>query len=439
MNSYHSRSLCHAALRTAACATLTLSLAAFPGGEPPTAGMPGAAGLALVARKALVMPFEGPQVVDNAVVLVRDGRIEAVGPRSATQIPAGYEVRDLGARWVMPGMIDLHSHIGGTFDINDMVYLTNPELRVQASVVPDNPDLQRAIAGGVTTILYIPGSGTNSGGQGILMKTAPGKFEEIAVDVPGSLKVAQWGNPERWAIGVGKTIENYHLRTMFKRGLAYAEAWRDWEAGKGPKPEKDIQWELFRELASQEVEISVHTQVYQVVLMTITMIKGEFGLNVFTDHSEIGGWAAAPVATQMKVPAIIGPRSIDTSRMGSWVGALPTFDRVQGLAAGWQEGGQPLIGFNTDAPVLPEEELSLQSALGVRYGMQIRNVDNVRGLTIVPAVVGGISDRLGSLEPGKQADIVVLTGDPSDPRTAVDCVYVEGRVAYDAVHGTRRF
>jgi imidazolonepropionase-like amidohydrolase len=426
------------ALGAAACAQLALGAAAATS-EPPAAGTPGGPGLALIARKALVMPFEGPQVVDQAVVLVRDGLIEGVGPQSSTQIPAGYEVRDLGARWVMPGMIDLHSHVGGSFDINDMVYLLNPELRVQASVIPDNPELQRAIAGGVTTILYIPGSGTNSGGQGILMKTAPGTFEEIAVDVPGSLKVAQWGNPERWAIGVGKLVENYNLRTMFTRGLAYAKRWRDFEAGKGPKPEKDVQWEIFRQLATGEVEVSVHTQLYQVVLMTITMLKGEFGLNVFTDHSEIGGWATAPVAVKYGVPSIIGPRAVDTSRLGSWVGALPTFDRIQGLAAGWQEGGQKLIGFNTDAPVVPEEELFLQSAMAVRYGMQVRNVENVRGLTIVPAIVGGVADRLGSLEQGKQADIVVLSGDPSDPRTSVDWVYVEGAVAYDALNGTRRF
>jgi imidazolonepropionase-like amidohydrolase len=423
----------------ALCSQLALSLAAAPLEDPPAAGMPGGAGLALVAAKALVMPFEGPQVVDNAVVLVRDGLIESVGPRSTTQIPAGYEVRDLGQHWVMPGMIDLHSHVGGTGDINDMVYLLNPELRVSTAVIPDNPDLQRAIAAGVTTILFIPGSGTNSGGQGILMKTAPGTFEQIAVHVPGSLKVAQWGNPERWSVGVGKLVENYNLRTMFTRGLAYAKRWRDFDAGKGPKPEKDVRLEVFRKLATGEVPVSVHTQLYQVVLMTITMLKGEFGLNVFTDHSEIAGWATAPVAVKYGVPAIIGPRAVDTPRMGSWVGALPTFDRIQGLAAGWQEGGQKMFGFNTDAPVVPQEELFLQSAMAVRYGLKITNVENVRGLTIVPAIVAGVQDRLGSLEQGKQADIVVLSGDPSDPRTSVDWVYVQGAVAYDAVHGTRRF
>ena len=129
----------------------------------PQAGERGGPGLALLVGKALTVPFEGPQVVDNAVVLVRDGRIERVAPAATTEVPAGYVVEDLGDAWVMPGMIDLHCHIAGTFDITDMVLLTNPELRVMTSVVTDNPSMRRAIAGGVTTVLYIPGSGTNAG------------------------------------------------------------------------------------------------------------------------------------------------------------------------------------------------------------------------------------------------------------------------------------
>jgi imidazolonepropionase-like amidohydrolase len=169
------------------------------------------------------------------------------------------------------------------------------------------------------------------------------------------------------------------------------------------------------------------------------MLKGEFDLNVFCDHSTIGGWAAAPVAEKLGVPAICGPRSIDTPLMLGWLGTLSTNERIQGIAAGWQAGGQSKIGFNTDAPVIPQEELFLQSALGARYGLDISNLENVRGLTIVPAIVAGIHDRVGSLEPGKDADVVVLDGDPSDPRNAVRKVLVEGRVAYDSRLERQRF
>jgi len=114
----------------------------------PAAGETGGVGLALVAKKALTVPPEGPQFIDNAVLLVKDGRIEAVGSRADTPIPAGYQVVDLGSRWIMPGMIDLHSHVAGTFDINDMVYLCNPGLRVSCSVIPANPRFRLALAAG---------------------------------------------------------------------------------------------------------------------------------------------------------------------------------------------------------------------------------------------------------------------------------------------------
>ncbi|TAJ07940.1 MAG: hypothetical protein EPO68_15945, partial [Planctomycetota bacterium] len=199
-------------------------------------GEPGGPGLALRAAKALTCARNGPLVVDDAVVLVRDGKIESVRPAREAEVPAGYERLDLGPLWVMPGMVDLHFHSAGSFDINDMVYLANPELRVAASVVPRNPNLDRDVAGGVTTVLYIPGSGTNIGGQGVLLKTGLDRFEEMAVRNPGSLKVAQWGNPERWIMGVGKTFEGWTIRNTFQRGRMYAQAWKDFEAGKGPEP-----------------------------------------------------------------------------------------------------------------------------------------------------------------------------------------------------------
>jgi imidazolonepropionase-like amidohydrolase len=426
-------------LLASTCSALTLITAGAGVSGAPEPGLPGGAGLAISAQKILTAAWEGPQVIDNGVLLVRDGLIEAVGPARSIAIPADYAVRDVGQRWLMPGMIDLHSHVGGTFDINDMVYLTNPELRVHGSVRPNNEMLQRGLAGGVTTVLYIPGSGTNSGGQGVLFKTGLERYEDALVRDPGSLKVAQWGNPERWAIGVGKTFEYYCLREMFERGLAYARAWEAYERGEGAEPERDIQWELFRSLSSQETPISTHTQVYQVVLTTITMIKIEFGLNVFIDHGELGGWEAGALAAQHGVPAILGPRQVDwpTDLMIRWVGVDP--ERVQGSAAGYQELGHPMVGFNTDSPVVPQEELFLQASTGVRYGFDNSKLQAVRGLTIIPAKTVGIDHLVGSLEVGKQADLVVIAGDPIDPRSGVDAVYIEGHLVYDTERDPRRF
>lgn len=432
--------------------TVLLVAAAWIGGAAragaaapdPLQAAPGARGadrgLAIFARKVLACPLEGRQVFDNAVVLVRDGKIVAVGAAGDVEIPADYEKLDLGERWLAPGLVDLHCHIAGPNlfqlnDINDMVYLTNPGLRVAPAVIPDNPDLRRALAGGVTSVLYIPGSGTNMSGQGVLLKTAPERFEDMVLRNPGTLKLAQAGNPERWGYRVGRSVMNWNTRNTFVRGLAYAKRWSDYEAGEGPEPDVNIQFEIFRKLAKHEAQVSTHTQIYQVVLMTITMVRQGLGLDVFIDHGTFDGWRAAALAQKAGVPAILGPREISLP----YSGFIETDGQIHGVAAKYQEQGHQRIGFNTDAPVIPEEELSLQAAMAVRYGLDRSHLEQVRGLTIVPAVTAGIDGRVGSIEPGKDADLLVVDGDPADPRTSIDTVFVEGRRAYDAERDGRRF
>lgn len=401
----------------------------------PGAGERGGSGLAIRTTKALTAKWEGEAVVDNAMVLVKDGKIERVGPAGDVAVPPGYELVDVGTMWLMPGMVDLHAHIGGSFDINDMVYVTQPELKVHASVVPHNEMFKRALASGVTSVLYIPGSGVNSGGQGILLKTGLDRYEDSVIRDPGSLKVAQWGNPERWAIGVGKTWENWHLRDMFRRGKAYADAWDAYEKGEGPQPEKRLEMEVFRELYGQRTQVSTHTQVYQVVLTTLTMIRQEFGIDVYIDHGEVKGYLTAPMAEEIGVNAILGPRNVDQPRLFG----MDTDGQWQGIAAEYQKRGLKKIGFNTDSPVIPEEELQLQVGIAGRYGFDMTNMEGVKGLTIVPAMTAGIADRVGSLEPKKDADIVVLSGDPGDPRTFVTAVFINGKRVYDTKEDPRRW
>ncbi len=422
---------------------LFLALAA---GDPPLAGEKGGPGLALLAAKVFAVPHEGPQVVDRAVLLIRDGKIQALGTRDELPVPAGFETLDLGDSWLAPGFIDLHCHaaganlFAGVNDLNDMVYLTNSGLRASAAVEPWVWEMRMAIAGGVTTVLYIPGSGTNIGGQGVLVKSAFDTYEDNLVRDPGSLKLAQWGNPESWGPGVGMAFENWNTRTTLKRGVAYAERWKAHADNKGPAPRRNIEWDVFRDLVANEIAISVHTQVYQVVLMTITMIAGEFDLPVFTDHSEVGGWLAAPEAVKEGVPAIIGPRNVDHAYNRGFINwARNRHEGTRGLAAGWQELGQKEIGFNTDSPFVPEEELFVQATMGVRYGLDDSGLAALRGLTIVPARAAKIDERVGSIEPGKDADILVCDGYPVDPRTTIRMVIVDGRRAYDAERDGRRW
>ena len=428
-----------------------LAVAPAPGQSrtplPPGAGERGGPGLALIAKKALTVPPEGAQFVDNAVLLVKDGRIEAVGPRSSTPIPGGYQVVDLGDRWVMPGMIDLHTHIGGTFDINDMVYLCNPGLRVSCSVIPANDRLKMDVAAGVTTVLFIPGSGVNMSGQGVLLKTGLDHYEDAVVRNPGSLKIAQAGNPEGWTVGVGRSFMNYDLREVLRRGKAYAERWKAYDEiekhgsdGKdAAAPTKNFDLDIFRALLDKKTQISTHTQIFQVVLMTLTMLRQEFGFDCYIDHGEMAGYKLAGLAGQLGVPVISGPREIEipTRTFINWTGSNP--EAILGIAAEYQKGGAKMIGFNTDAPVIPAEELPVQATESVHYGFEDSELQSVRGLTIVPAMTAGIAKRVGSLEPGKDADIVIVTGDPIDPRNVVEKVYIDGKSVYDTARERRRW
>ncbi|MEM6673653.1 MAG: amidohydrolase family protein [Planctomycetota bacterium] len=433
---------------SALLATLALGLAAHP--VDLEAGARGSErGLAVLCRKALVLPMEGEQVVDNAVVVVEDGKIARVASRSDVDLDAlreTHEIVDRSDAWVTPGLIDLHSHVAGASffsnDLNDMVYLTNPGIRAFTSVVPENSDFLMGAAAGITCVLYIPGSGTNIGGHGVLVKTGFSTYERIEVRNPGSLKLAQAGNPERFLDGVGRAFMNWNTRNTIRRGIAYAKRWESFSQGDGPKPPIDPMFEVFRALYRKETQLSAHTQIYQVVLMTVKMIKEELGLDVYIDHGSFDGWRAAPFAEKAGVPAILGPRQVSVSinveyRPGMFI-VNDNDGAIFGMAAKYQEQGHSLIGFNTDAPVIPQEALPLQAAMGVRYGFDNSHVDHVRGLTIIPAFAAGIHDRVGSLEPGKDADFIVASGDPTDPRTTVFLTYQEGEKVYDAAE-ERRF
>ena len=397
----------------------------------------GEQGRAILARKILIAARPGPSVLDNGVILISGARIEAVGPRGEVEIPEGYEVFDAGDNWVSPGFLDLHNHTASDLrSLNDTVYLTNPGLRAWAGAIPDNAAMRVALAAGVTSVLTIPGSGSNMGGQGVLQRTGFSGFEANLIRNPGSLKLAQAGNPERsqpWT--PRRSFMNYNTRSTFRRGVGYAKRWEAFEAGAGEEPERDIQFDIFRSLYKREAQVSTHTQIYQVVLMTVTMVSLEFGLPVFIDHGTFDGFRAAPQAQAAGVNAILGPRAIQAPRPGS----LDTDGAILGVAASYQERGHTTIGFNTDAPVIPQEELPLQAAMGVRYGFDNSKMDALRGLTIVPAMTVGLHADQGSVEVGKYADLIVTTGDPIDPRSSVQLVIQHGQTVYDTSKERRRW
>lgn len=386
-------------------------------------------GLAFRVAKITTMD-KSDTVLNNAVVLVRSGKIEAVGEVDQIRIPDGYETLDFSDHWLVPGLVDCHAHVGGGMgDINDSVYLTNPGLSTRDAVVAENPNIKRARAGGVTTVLFIPGSGTNLSGFGTIIKTGGVTSEEVVVRSPGSLKIAQAGNPERYWTGVGRSFMYWNTRQTLQRALDYHLAWDAFEKGETTdKPDYDPFFDDFRGLFRRDYPVTVHTQGYQLLMTTLDMLATKFKLWTVTDHSEFDGWKTAALFKRTDAWCIQGPRSYWFER---------TNRRMVGNAAGWWAAGVRNLGINTDSPVVPQEELFYQATMGCWYGWL--PYPALRGVTIIPAQSLGIADRVGSIEAGKDADFGIWTGNPIDPRSACLMTLVDGKIVYDGRKGPRPF
>ena len=200
----------------------------------------------LAFKVGKVVTFDTEErVINNATVIVENGKITAVGKSKEIMIPAGAKVFEHKDLWLVPGFVECHNHTGGgSPDLHDYVYLTNPGLRTLESIVPDNPEMIRARAGGVTTVLTIPGSGNNMSGFGTIMKTSEGTVAESVIKAPGSLKIAQAGNPERYFYGVGRSFMNFNTRQTLRKARDYHLARTEWEEGRlEVEPAFNLNWE----------------------------------------------------------------------------------------------------------------------------------------------------------------------------------------------------
>ncbi len=379
--------------------------------------------LAIKAGKIITMD-DVDTIVNNGVVLLADGEVEAIGKASEITIPDGYRVIDAEDEWVVPGLVDAHDHSAGSlYDLNDSVYLTNPGLRTIDMVVPRNERMEDALAGGVTTVLVIPGSGTNMSGFGTIVKTYGNSVEDVVIRAPGCLKIAQAGNPERYWFGVGRTMMNWNLGQTLEKAKAYHESWTAYEKGETPEaPQYDLVWHGFRGLFEKKYPAGLHTQWYQVYMMSILMLHDRFGLNIVTDHSTFDSYKLASFVKERGMYSVVGPRQFYLDRR----------DRtINGCAARFAEQGVTRLGINTDAPVVSQKDLSYQAAMACWLGWD-DHYAALKSVTRIGAESLLIIDRVGSLEKGKDADVGIWTGSPIDPRSQCKLTIVNGRIAYDA-------
>ncbi len=367
--------------------------------------------LAIDVGKILTVDFED-SVVNNGTILVEDGRITYVGPRRPA--PEGFERVDATSLWASPGLVDLHSHSVGTGDINDMVMPVNPELSVRPSYIASNPRLRLACAAGVTTIFGIPGSGTSIGGFGGLWKAkTEARYGETVLRYPGGMKSAFNFNPQRGNGDLGRTWAGLSWTVEKVNDMARAVARGD--------REEPLLADLGKVLLG-DLPVLVHCASAEGVAGVVRLWKLRETADVVVSHGSWDGHMAAKFCAENGVPVNHGPTifNFTTARREG---------RINGGAESFVSAGVPLFSLNTDAPVIPQEEFFLQGAISARLGAP--DTAMLRALTANAAQSFQIGNRVGSLVQGLDADIVLTTGDPMDPRSCVERVYIDGELQYE--------
>jgi imidazolonepropionase-like amidohydrolase len=384
--------------------------------------MAAAQDLAIHCGKVLTMNDQD-EIHSPGLILVEDGLITYAG--SPRAYPTDVERVDYPDAWASPGLVDLHTHIhtGGWGDINDMVRSVNPGLRSLPTLRPNNPNIRVACAGGVTTLFGIPGSGTNMGGFGILYKSKTSqKFDDGVVQRVAGLKAAQDSNPERgvgnFAFGNCRSSMTWIIENTCKRALGALRSGR-----------KDFALADLMKVMSRELPVLIHTAGSEGVANTARTWSQKFKTRCIISHGSFDGWKVAKAIADWGVSVNHGPRTMDFYSSSN--------GRINGSGAEYIKAGVPNFSLNTDSGVVRQEEFFLQGSMTARFGAD--SYQMLRAMTIHPAKTFGIADRVGSLEVGKDADIVLHTADPIDPRTHVVRVWIEGQTEYEYVKGHQRF
>lgn len=373
-----------------------------------------------------VVPIDGP-VVDGGTVLVRAGRIEAVG--AGVAVPDGAEVVDCAGRWVLPGFLDAHVHLGvheegEGRDGNDTGELTDPstpQVRALDAVNPADVGFADALAAGVLAVNVNPGSGNAIGGQTVALRCWGRTVEEMLLRAPSGMKSALGENPKRTYGDKGR-LPSTRLGTAAVIRAALAAA-ADYDAKRrledeGRRPDRDLGLEALAMVLRREIPWRQHCHRADDIATALRLAE-EFGYDLVLDHGT-EAHLLADVIAERGVPVLIGPLMTSRSKVELRQRSL----RNPGLlaAAGVE------ISIITDHPVVPVNFLVLQAILAVKEGLDPEVA--LRSLTLHPARVMGVLDRLGSLTAGKDADIVVWSGDPLDIRSRVLAAWVAGRHAF---------
>ena len=374
-------------------------------------------------KGALIYPVTGAPI-QNGILIVQNGKIIAVGDAN-TKIPSDAIIQDAKGKIIMPGIVDTHSHLGGP-EGGDNSAALNPDTRAFDAINPTSDGFKKALAGGLTTLNIMPGSGHLMSGQTVYVKMREAKVMEDLIivnekGVYGGMKMANGTNPMRGTNGFpGTRAKSAAMdRDLFVKAQEYKKKIE--KAGKDSTklPERDLKLEPLVEVLQGKRVVHFHTHKENDILTAIRLSK-EFGFRVVLHHvSE--GWKVYDEIAKAGVPCSI----IVIESPG---GKLEAMDYSSTNGAALSNAGV-LTGFHTDDGITDSRLLIRAAAMAVRSGM---NRDKaLEALTINGAKMLDLSSRIGSLEKGKDADFIILSGDPFSVYTKVEQTWVEGKKRYD--------
>lgn len=396
----------------------------------------------VLIRNATILTAAGP-TIRNGSLLLREGRIAAIGPQ--IEAPADATVIDATGKYVTPGIIDTHSHIGvyanpgvsAHSDGNEATDPTTPQVWAEHSFWPQDPNIARALAGGVTTIQVLPGSANLMGGRSATLKLKPGRtVDEMKFPAaPYGMKMACGENPKRVYHSRGPSTrmgEFAEDRQEFYRAVEYKRKWDRWERErKGDPPSTDLGLETLRGILEGRIHPQVHCYRADEMVHMIRLSQ-EFGFRIRSFHHAVEAYKIRDVLAREKIAA---------SMWADWWGfKMEAYDAVRANVALVHEAGAPAIihSDSEDGIQRLNQEAAKAMAAGRAIGIDVSEEDAIRWITIHPAWAIGVDDRTGSLEVGKMADVVVWSGNPFSVYAKAEKVFIDGALVYDRDDPTRQ-
>lgn len=373
-----------------------------------------------------IKTMEGRDFADGYVE-IRDGKIVSLGEMRDCPKAEG-QVLDVEGSLVMPGIIEAHCHMGITEekkgmegdDCNENVNPVTPYLRAIDAINPMDAAFRDAMQAGITSAMIGPGSANVVGGQFAFVKTHGRCIDDMIVKAPAAMKVAFGENPKVNYSGQGVSPSTrMAIAALLREELTKAEAYRK-KREKNKEEEKDFRYECWLPVLRGEIPLKAHVHRADDILTAVRIAK-EFHLRMTLDHCSEGHLIMEELETA-GFPAIVGPDMASRNKI-----------EVQNMAfktAGLLAGHGILTAVTTDHPVSKIQFLPICAGLAVKAGMSPE--EGMRSITINAAKICGVDDRVGSLSPGKDADIAVFSGNPMEVFTKTRYTLIDGEIVYSS-------